>query len=87
MTDYSPQWAGLVKPHEHNDIYQRAKERLFEGDKQEINLAVGALTTIKNLGDAGAHEALAKLGLFLSGQTQDFTRLMILDSRQERQKE
>jgi len=87
MTDYSPQWAGLVKPHQHNDIYQRAKEKLSDDDAEEINLMVGALTTIKNLGDAGAHEALAKLGLFLNGQTQDFTRLMILDSRKERQKE
>lgn len=87
MTDYKPRWAGIVKPHEHNDIYQRAKERLSDDDAQEINLSVGTLTTIQNLGESSAREALAKLGLFLNGQTQDFTRLMILDSRKERQKE
>lgn len=77
MTDYKPQWSGIVKPHDFNEVYEGGLMRLSEKDRMEIEMAQNRLLEIKNLGERGASEVLAKLGMFLNGQTKEFIRLTI----------
>lgn len=77
MENYRPHWSGIVKPHDLNDVYDSAFNRLDDHERTELEASLARLLDIRNLGDRGANEVLAKLGLYLNGQTGEFTRLTI----------
>lgn len=70
---YKPTWGAPA--HVLNEVHENAVKRLGGEDAKNLDLSIDKLTGIRNMGDKGALEVLARLGLFLNNELDEFNKL------------